>query len=102
MCTVQDAYPWWVPNHELEPYAKYEIRIEKERAPNRFIVLAFDDDVPDLFQTVPVNVTLILLSEHLSQTVLANIFDGWLPEQVNCLPPLMPRSRYRLHMVDPS
>ena len=67
-----------------------ESRIEEERRSHRVIIQIVEHDVRHLFQIVPVNGTLILLTEHLADANLAYILDGEVPELINCLPPLMP------------
>ena len=48
------------------------------------------------------DVVLIRLRDQLADAVLANFIDGEVAELIHCLPPLVPRSGLRLHLVDPS
>ena len=67
-----------------------EFSIDEERGPLSVVILNFVPDVPDLGHLVPVNIALYLLSEHLSDAVLADIIEGSLPVLSNILAPLLP------------
>ena len=61
------------------------------------------NDITHLVQIGFVNiVALFLLGKRISNAALADILDGEGPELINCLPQLMPRTLYRLQVVDPS
>ena len=47
------------------------------------------------------NITFLLQAEHLSNAALADILDAEGPELINCLPPPIPRSLDRMHVIDP-
>ena len=77
-----------------------EFRMEYERGPYSIVDNDVIHDLPDLVNIFLLNLALNLLSEHLEDAILACIVDGEEPELSNCIPPLMPRSPYRLHKLE--
>ena len=79
-----------------------EFRIEEERGLSSVVIRNVVDDVLDLDHIVLVIIPLDLLSEQLSDSVLAHIVEGGVAELKNCLAPVRHRSQYRLQIVDPA
>ena len=79
-----------------------EFGIEEVGGPQGVVILGDFDDVPDLVQIVPVNVSLCILMEHLANAALTYLVNGGVAELINCHHPLMTIAGHRLHLIDPS